>query len=127
MEDKQNIETRFYVGRINKKQNIVEVVSYDDWNGLFTTNSEPTPAQSFPDAPQANRIITALNGMYDDKGVTDFRCYLLRNVENLTHVVGDIDENFSAVFNAYFNVEEDVPTEPPAEEPVPELPAEETP
>lgn len=129
MADVQNIETRFYVGRINRRTATVEVISFDDWNGLFGTNAIPTPQQSFPDPQQANRVINALNGLYDDKGIKDFRCYLLRNVENITHIVGDVDQSYVDVFNEFYNLNEDgTPQEPEVPtEPVPELPAEETP
>lgn len=116
MADLQNIETRFYVGRINKRNNVVEVVSFDEWNGLFGVNSVPSPQFAFSEPAHANRVINALNGVYDDKGITDFRCYLLRNVENMTHVVGDVDEDFRAIFDDFFNDEEEVPEEEAPEE-----------
>ena len=117
MADLQNIETRFYVGRINKRNNVVEVISFDEWNGLFGVNSVPSPQFAFSEAPHANRVITLLNKVYDDNGVTDFRCYLLRNIENMTHVVGDIDEDFKAIFDDFFKEEEETPEETTPEEP----------
>lgn len=107
MADVQNVETRFYVGRINKPNATVEIIAYDEWNGLFMINSIATPQYAFPEQRQANILVNSLNNFYDEIGADDYRCYLLRNVENLTHVVGDIDENFKEVFNRYFNIDED--------------------
>lgn len=106
MPELQNIETRFYVGRINKRSGVVEVVSFDEWNGLFGVNSVPSPQYAFSEPAHANRVINALNGVYDDRGIKDFRCYLLRNVENMTHIVGDVDEDFRVIFDDFFKVEE---------------------
>lgn len=118
MADLQNIETRFYVGRINKRNEVVEVVSFDEWNGLFGVNSVPNPQFAFSKQAHANRVIALLNNVYDDNGVTDFRCYLLRNIENMTHVVGEIDEEFQSIFDNFFNNEgepEVTPEETPEE------------
>lgn len=120
MADVQKKEIRFYVGRINRRAGTVEIISFDEWNGLFGTYSTPSPQYSFPEARQANLVISALNEIYDARGVHEFRCYLMRNVENSTHVVGDIDQSYLDVFNRYFNIgedEEETPEETTPEEP----------
>lgn len=120
MADVQKTEKRYYVGRINRRAGTVEIISYDEWNGLFGTYSIPSPQYSFPEPRQANLVISALNEIYDARGVHEFRCYLMRNVENSTHVVGDIDQSYLDVFNRYFNIgeeEEETPEETTPEEP----------
>lgn len=118
MADVQKKETRFYIGRINRRAGTVEIISFDEWNGLLGTYSTPSPSYSFPETRQANLIISALNEIYDARGVHEFRCYLMRNVENSTHLVGDIDQSYLDVFNRYFGIdqEEEQPEEPPTEE-----------
>lgn len=119
MADVQNTETRFYVGRINRRAGTVEIISFDEWNGLFGTYSTPSPSYSFDEPRQANLIINALNEVYDARNIQEFRCYLIRNVENSTHVVGNIDQSYLDVFNRYFEIggddEEEAPEEAPEE------------
>lgn len=119
-ENYQNVEHTFSVAKVSKQRKTVEFISLTEFNGLFNAR-ENMEAGAMKNAKLANMIVTYMNNLYLEAGL-DFYCYLVRNVENSTHVISDIPEEYQTIVTQYFQTEEPTTETPVEDEPTTDAP-----
>lgn len=95
---------KYYVVKVSKRNNSIKYVSVNDYNGLLTERDDKD-SSSFDDAQTANMLVGYLNNLYEKLGM-DFYCYRVSNIENSTHIIRDLPDEYKAIVNEHFGVEE---------------------
>ena len=121
MANYQNINEKTYVAKVSLRTEAVEFLHINEFNGGTTMRPE-LEGVGYDDVQKANRIATHLNSIYETLGL-GFYCYVVRTVENNTHVITNIPDEYKTIVNNFFGVtpEEETTEEEPT---TPEEPTE---
>lgn len=106
---------KYYVVKVSKNNERIRYVNMNRFNGLLTER-EDKEGMSFDDATDAQTLVGYLNKLYERYGM-DFHCYRVSNVENSTHVIRNLPEEYQAIVNEHFGVVEEAPTTDETKEP----------
>lgn len=115
MTDLSNVTEKTYVAKVSKRNNSVEFISMNDFNGLFSTNQE-LGAGYFDTVKAANVVANSMNNMYLELGL-NYNCYVVRSVENNRHIMTNVPEDYQAIIRSHFGSDGEIPTEPVEPEP----------
>lgn len=110
----ENIQTqdlKFYVARINKINERVEVLRMNQWNGLFDSLDSTDSDSAFNTAQAANQLAAGINLGYEDKGIKDYYCYVLRSVGNQVHLSESVPSDFYGILETFLDDNEELQTE----------------
>lgn len=106
---------KYYVVKVSKNNERIMYVNMSQYNGLLTER-EVKEGMGFDDATDAQTLVGYLNKLYEQYGM-DFHCYRVSNVENSTHIIRNLPEDYQAIVNKHFGVvEEEAPTDETAPE-----------
>ncbi|MEZ2459296.1 hypothetical protein ACBR55_12015 [Salinicoccus roseus] len=98
---------KYYVVKVSKNNARIMYVNMNQFNGLLTER-EDKEGMGFDDAVDAQTLVGSLNNLYE-KYSMNFHCYRVSNVENSTHVIRNLPEDYQAIVNAHFGVVEEAP------------------
>lgn len=99
---------KYYVVKVSKNNERIMYVNMNQYNGLLTER-EDKEGMGFDDATDAQTLVGYLNKLYEQYSM-DFHCYRVSNVENSTHIIRNLPEEYQAIVNKHFGVVEEAPT-----------------
>jgi hypothetical protein len=112
----QTTELKFYVARINRINESVEILRTNPWNGLLDSLDSPDADSAFHDNTLAAQFANGLNATYKENGLEDYYCYVLRDSSAQTHISRDIPDVFYRILEEYTATQEEIEEERAAEE-----------
>ncbi|RPF54725.1 hypothetical protein [Abyssicoccus albus] len=97
-------EIVFYVAKVGLRDKQVRYISMNDYNGLFREQDQKD-GMGIVDQTQAGKLMNFLNALYEAFEY-DFHCYIVQDVENSTHVVTNLPEEYQAIVNDLYGESE---------------------
>lgn len=106
-ENIQTTDLRFYVARINRINERVEILRTNPWNGLIDSLDSPDADSDFKNSTLATQFANGLNAIYQENGLEDYYCYVLRESSSQTHISNNVPDPFYRILQEYAEVKEE--------------------
>lgn len=97
-------EIVFYVAKVGLRDKQVRYVAMNDYNGLIREQDQKD-GMGIVDQTKAGKLMNLLNALYEAFG-HEFHCYLVKDVENSTHVVTNLPEEYQSIVNELYGSSE---------------------